>query len=136
MVCHASAWDINSVDDVRIKMCIDVNQEDFITIHHELGHNFYQRAYSKLPVIFRDSANDGFHEALGDTLALSVTRSILVKINLLDKAPDASADTGLLLNAALERLAFLPFGCWWTSGAGRCFRERSRRRTTTQRGGT
>ena len=110
VVCHASAWDINSVDDVRIKMCIDVNQEDFITIHHELGHNFYQRAYSTLPVIFRDSANDGFHEALGDTLALSVTPEYLVKINLLDKAPDASADTGLLLNAALERLAFLPFG--------------------------
>ena len=110
VVCHASAWDIDSLDDVRIKMCIDVNQEDFITIHHELGHNFYQRAYSKLPVIFRDSANDGFHEALGDTLALSVTPEYLVKINLLDKAPDASADTGLLLNAALERLAFLPFG--------------------------
>jgi peptidyl-dipeptidase A len=110
VVCHASAWDINSVDDVRIKMCIDVNQEDFITIHHELGHNFYQRAYSTQPVLFRDSANDGFHEALGDTLALSVTPEYLVKINLLDKAPDASADTGLLLNAALERLAFLPFG--------------------------
>ena len=110
VVCHASAWDINSVDDVRIKMCIDVNQEDFITIHHELGHNFYQRAYSTLPVVFRDSANDGFHEALGDTLALSVTPEYLVKIKLLDKAPDASADTGLLLGAALERLAFLPFG--------------------------
>ena len=110
VVCHASAWDINSVDDVRIKMCIDVNQEDFITIHHELGHNFYQRAYSTLPVVFRDSANDGFHEALGDTLALSVTPEYLVKINLLDKSPDASADTGLLLGAALERLAFLPFG--------------------------
>ena len=110
VVCHASAWDIDSVNDVRIKMCIDVNQEDFITIHHELGHNFYQRAYSTLPAIFRDSANDGFHEALGDTLALSVTPEYLVKINLLDKAPDASADTGLLLKAALERLAFLPFG--------------------------
>jgi peptidyl-dipeptidase A len=110
VVCHASAWDINSVDDVRIKMCIDVNQEDFITIHHELGHNFYQRAYSTLPVLFRDSANDGFHEALGDTLALSVTPEYLVKIKLLEKAPDASADTGLLLGAALERLAFLPFG--------------------------
>jgi peptidyl-dipeptidase A len=110
VVCHASAWDVNSVDDVRIKMCIDVNQEDFITIHHELGHNFYQRAYSTLPVVFRDSANDGFHEALGDTLALSVTPEYLVKIKLLDKAPDASADTGLLLGAALERLAFLPFG--------------------------
>ena len=110
VVCHASAWVINSVDDVRIKMCIDVNAEDFITIHHELGHNFYQRAYSTLPVVFRDSANDGFHEALGDTLALSVTPEYLVKIKLLDKAPDASADTGLLLGAALERLAFLPFG--------------------------
>ena len=110
VVCHASAWDIDSADDLRIKMCIDVNSEDFTTIHHELGHNFYQRAYKNLPVLFRDSANDGFHEALGDVLALSVTPEYLVKINLLDKAPDASADTGLLLRAALERLAFLPFG--------------------------
>jgi peptidyl-dipeptidase A len=110
VVCHASAWDIDFVDDLRIKMCIDVTDEDFITIHHELGHNFYQRAYNTLPVILRDSANDGFHEALGDTLALSVTPEYLVKIGLLDKSPDSSADTGLLLRAALERLAFLPFG--------------------------
>ena len=110
VVCHASAWDVDSESDVRIKMCIDVNAEDFTTIHHELGHNFYQRAYSTLPVILRDSANDGFHEAVGDTLARSVTPEYLVKIGLLDKAPDASADTGLLLKAALERLAFLPFG--------------------------
>lgn len=110
VVCHASAWDIDSESDVRIKMCIDVTAEDFTTIHHELGHNFYQRAYSTLPVILRDSANDGFHEAVGDTLALSVTPEYLVKIGLLDRTPDASADTGLLLKAALERLAFLPFG--------------------------
>jgi peptidyl-dipeptidase A len=124
VVCHASAWDIDSESDVRIKMCIDVTAEDFITIHHELGHNFYQRAYSRLPVILRDSANDGFHEAVGDTLALSVTPEYLVKIGLLDKAPDAPADTGLLLKAALERLAFLPFGLlvdqWrWQVFAGR-----------------
>ena len=110
VVCHASAWDIDNVDDLRIKMCIDVTAEDFITIHHELGHNFYQRAYNTLPMLLRDSANDGFHEALGDTLALSVTPEYLVKIGLLDKAPDASADTALLLRSALERLAFLPFG--------------------------
>jgi peptidyl-dipeptidase A len=110
VVCHASAWDIDNVNDVRIKMCIDVTAEDFTTIHHELGHNFYQRAYSTLPMILRDSANDGFHEAVGDTLALSVTPEYLVKIGLLDRAPDASADIGLLLKAALERLAFLPFG--------------------------
>jgi peptidyl-dipeptidase A len=110
VVCHASAWDVNSVDDLRIKMCIDQTAEDFSTIHHELGHNYYQRAYNQQPIIFRDSANDGFHEALGDVLALSVTPEYLVKIDLLDTAPDASADTGLLLRAALERLAFLPFG--------------------------
>jgi peptidyl-dipeptidase A len=110
VVCHASAWDVDNVDDLRIKMCIDVTGEDFTTIHHELGHNFYQRAYSRLPMIFRDSANDGFHEAVGDTLALSVTPEYLVRIGLLDKAPDASGDTALLLQAALDRLAFLPFG--------------------------
>ena len=110
VVCHASAWDINNVDDLRIKMCIDQTEEDFRVIHHELGHNFYQRAYSTLPVIFRDSANDGFHEAIGDTIALSVTPEYLVKVGLLDRAPDASGDIPLLLRGALERLAFLPFG--------------------------
>jgi len=110
VVCHASAWNVDSVDDLRIKMCIVQTAEDFSTIHHELGHNYYQRAYNRLPMIFRDSANDGFHEALGDVLALSVTPEYLVRIDLLDRAPDASADTGLLLRAALEGLAFLPFG--------------------------
>jgi peptidyl-dipeptidase A len=110
VVCHASAWNVDNVDDLRIKMCIDVTDEDFTTIHHELGHNFYQRAYNRLPMLFRESANDGFHEAVGDTLALSVTPEYLVKIGLLDKAPSAAGDTGLLLRAALERLAFLPFG--------------------------
>jgi peptidyl-dipeptidase A len=110
VVCHASAWDIDSVEDLRIKMCIDVTDEDFSTIHHELGHNFYQRAYNTLPMVFRDGANDGFHEAAGDTISLSMTPEYLVKIGLIDKAPPASGDIGLLLRAALERLAFLPFG--------------------------
>ena len=91
-------------------MCIDITDEFFVTIHHELGHNFYQRAYDKQPFLFRDSANDGFHEAIGDTIALSVTPEYLVKIGLLPKAPDASKDIGLLLNKALEKIAFLPFG--------------------------
>jgi peptidyl-dipeptidase A len=110
VVCHASAWDVDNVDDLRIKICIDITNEDFITIHHELGHNFYQRAYNKQPYLFRDSANDGFHEAIGDTIALSVTPEYLVKIGLLDKTPDASKDIGLLLARALEKIAFLPFG--------------------------
>jgi peptidyl-dipeptidase A len=110
VVCHASAWDIDYADDLRIKMCIDITAEDFATIHHELGHNFYQRAYNKQPFLFRDSANDGFHEAVGDTIALSVTPEYLVKIGLLDKAPDPSKDIGLLLRRALEKIAFLPFG--------------------------
>jgi len=110
VVCHASAWDVDSIDDLRIKICIDITAEDFTTIHHELGHNFYQRAYNKQPFLFRDSANDGFHEAIGDTIALSVTPEYLVKIGLLDKTPDASKDIGLLLARALEKIAFLPFG--------------------------
>ncbi len=110
VVCHASAWDIDAEQDLRIKMCIDITAEDFTTIHHELGHNFYQRAYSKQPFLFRDSANDGFHEAVGDTIALSVTPEYLVKIGLLDRAPDASKDIGLLLRRALDKVAFLPFG--------------------------
>jgi peptidyl-dipeptidase A len=110
VVCHASAWDIDNQNDLRIKMCIEQNAEDFTTIHHELGHNFYQRAYENQPVLFRDGANDGFHEAIGDTIALSVTPEYLVRIGLLDKAPDASRDTGLLLTRALEKIAFLPFG--------------------------
>jgi peptidyl-dipeptidase A len=110
VVCHASAWDVDDVSDLRLKMCIDITGEDFLTIHHELGHNFYQRAYSEQAPSFRDSANDGFHEAIGDTIALSVTPEYLVKIGLLDKAPDPSKDIGLLLHRALDKIAFLPFG--------------------------
>jgi peptidyl-dipeptidase A len=110
VVCHASAWDVDYVEDLRLKMCIQITGEDFLTIHHELGHNFYQRAYDKQPFLFRDSANDGFHEAIGDTIALSVTPDYLVKLGLLDKAPDTSKDIGLLLHKALEKIAFLPFG--------------------------
>lgn len=110
VVCHASAWDIDAVDDLRVKMCIDITAEYFSTIHHELGHNFYQRAYDRQPFLFRNSANDGFHEAVGDTIALSVTPEYLVKIGLLQSAPDPSKDIGLLLERALEKVAFLPFG--------------------------
>lgn len=110
VVCHASAWDVDEVDDLRIKMCIKIDAEDFRTIHHELGHNYYQRAYNQLPYLYRDSANDGFHEAIGDTVALSVTPAYLVEIGLLDEEPDPSKDLGLLLRAALDKVAFLPFG--------------------------
>jgi peptidyl-dipeptidase A len=112
VVCHASAWDVDSKNDLRIKMCTKVNAEDFRTIHHELGHNFYQRAYNTQPFMYQNSANDGFHEAVGDFIALSVTPEYLNKIGLLDKSkmPDASKDIGLLLRQALDKVAFLPFG--------------------------
>ena len=112
VVCHASAWNIDDKDDIRIKMCTKVNAEDFSTVHHELGHNFYQRAYKDQPVYYRDGANDGFHEAIGDMIALSVTPEYLVKIGLLDEAdlPGADADTALLLRQAMDKVAFLPFG--------------------------
>ncbi len=112
VVCHASAWDIDNVEDLRVKMCIKVNGDDFVTIHHELGHNYYQRAYNKQPALYLDGANDGFHEAIGDTVALSITPEYLVQIGLLDRAqvPSADKDVGLLLRQAMDKVAFLPFG--------------------------
>jgi peptidyl-dipeptidase A len=110
VVCHASAWDVDSKEDLRIKMCIQIREEDFRTIHHELGHNFYQRAYMKQPPLFQNSANDGFHEAVGDTIALSVTLEYLKKVGLIETVPPASGDIDYLLQQALEKVAFLPFG--------------------------
>lgn len=110
VVCHASAWDVDSKEDLRIKMCIQTTEEDFRTIHHELGHNFYQRAYMHQPPLFQNSANDGFHEAVGDTIALSVTPEYLKKIGLIETVPPASGDIDYLLQQALEKVAFLPFG--------------------------
>jgi peptidyl-dipeptidase A len=110
VVCHASAWDIDDQDDLRVKMCISRTADSFTTIHHELGHNFYQRAYNAQPFLYKNSANDGFHEAVGDTIALSITPNYLVQIGLLDREPPPSADLGLLLREALDKIAFLPFG--------------------------
>lgn len=112
VVCHASAWDIDNKDDLRIKMCIKINAEDFVTIHHELGHNYYQRAYNQQPFLYLNGAHDGFHEAIGDFIALSITPEYLVQIGLLDssKVPSADKDIGLLLRQALDKVAFLPFG--------------------------
>jgi peptidyl-dipeptidase A len=110
VVCHASAWDIDFKDDLRIKVCIDPTAEDFTTVHHELGHNFYQRAYDDLSPLFENSANDGFHEAIGDTIALSVTPEYLKEIGLTTTVAPPSADIALLLDRSLDKVAFLPFG--------------------------
>ncbi len=112
VICHASAWDLDNRDDIRIKMCTKVNGDDFVTIHHELGHNYYQRAYRDQPFLYKNGANDGFHEAIGDTVALSITPDYLVKIGLLTQAqvPSADKDIGLLLRQAMDKVAFLPFG--------------------------
>jgi len=109
VVCHASAWDIDSVDDLRVKMCIEVNEDYFTTVHHELGHNFYQRAYDKQPYLFRNGANDGFHEAIGDAIALSIVPSYLKQLGLAQSEPPAEADIPLQLRTALDKIAFLPF---------------------------
>jgi len=110
VVCHASAWDIDWKDDLRLKMCIQITGSDFATVHHELGHNFYQRAYNRQPPLFASGAHDGFHEAIGDAIALSITPDYLVKVGLLDQAPAAGDDVGQLLRLAMDKVAFLPFG--------------------------
>ena len=112
VICHASAWNLDSKDDLRVKMCTKINSGDFVTVHHELGHNYYQRAYKAKTVLYQNGANDGFHEAIGDTVALSITPQYLVQIGLLgaDKVPSADKDIGLLLRQAMDKVAFLPFG--------------------------
>jgi peptidyl-dipeptidase A len=112
VICHASAWDLDNREDLRVKMCTRVNADDFVTAHHELGHNFYQRAYMNQPFLYEDSANDGIHEAIGDTIALSVTPEYLVQIGLLqqNQMPTPEQDRALLLRQALDKIAFLPFG--------------------------
>lgn len=111
VVCHASAWHIDLKDDVRIKMCIKPEEDDFRTIHHELGHIYYYLAYKDQPVLFQGSANDGFHEALGDTIQLSITRKYLQDIGLLSSSSKPKdADIHYLLQMALQKVAFLPFG--------------------------
>jgi peptidyl-dipeptidase A len=110
VVCHASAWDIDYDQDVRLKLCLHSTVDDFTTVHHELGHNYYFLAFRKQPFLFRGSANDGFHEAIGDSIALSITPEYLKKIGLIEQVPPASADIPLLLRSALDKIAFLPFG--------------------------
>jgi peptidyl-dipeptidase A len=111
VVCHASAWDLDDKSDIRVKMCTKVNGEDFYTVHHELGHNYYQRAYSEQPFLFKNGANDGFHEAIGDFIGLSaLTPTYLQQIGLLGAVPGEGEDIPFLLKMALDKIAFLPFG--------------------------
>lgn len=112
VVCHASAWNVDDKDDLRIKMCIQRTGEEVQVIHHELGHNYYQRAYNEQPYYYRGSANPGFHEAVGDAIALSVTPGYLEQIGLLEALPESSEDNTIaqLMKMALGKVAFLPFG--------------------------
>jgi len=111
VVCHASAWDVAWSGDLRIKMCIEPTEEDLVTIHHELGHDFYFQRYDKLPILFQRGANDGFHEAIGNTMALSVTPGYLKSVGLLDAVPrNEHARIDQQMKLALDKVAFLPFG--------------------------
>ena len=123
VVCHASAWDLDpATKDIRIKMCIEKNAEDFVTIHHELGHIFYYQAYNHLPSVYRSGANDGFHEAVGDLLALSITPDYLTQIGFVteEKAEAAEQDPiALLMKQALDGVVSLPWTLMldkWRSG--------------------
>ena len=111
VVCHASAWDVQFANDLRVKMCIKIDEDNLVTIHHELGHDYYFHYYYTLPVLFQQGANDGFHEAIGDALTLSITPAYLKKLNLIQAVP--SDQKGLInfqMKNALEKIAFLPFG--------------------------
>ena len=109
--CHASAWEMNGKDDVRIKMCIRPTNEELSTIYHELGHVYYYLWYRDQPTIFKNGAHDGFHEAVGDTVTLSMTPAYLAQVGLV---PESKSSREAVINRqmkmALEKIAFLPFG--------------------------
>jgi len=110
VICHASAWDVDAKNDIRLKACITVTADDFYTVHHELGHNMYQRAYDDQPYLFQGGANDGFHEAIGDFAGLNaLTPDYLKRLGLIDTVPGADADLPYLLKMALSKIAILPF---------------------------
>jgi peptidyl-dipeptidase A len=111
VVCHASAWDVTYAGDLRIKMCIEPTESDLVTIHHELGHDYYYQRYFKMPVLFQQGANGGFHEAIGDTLALSVTPEYLKNLGLIAEVPKTDhGRINKMMKSALDKIAFLPFG--------------------------
>lgn len=111
VVCHASAWDVTFSDDLRIKMCVQINEEDLLTAHHELGHIYYFHYYNKMPMLLQDGANKGFHEGIGDTLALSVTPKYLKDLGLIAKVPENDkGEINVLMRQALQKISFLPFG--------------------------
>lgn len=111
VVCHASAWTMDAKDDVRIKECIEPTEIEFETIHHELGHIYYFLAYKDKPYLFQNGANDGFHEAIGDTIVLSMTPGYLKTIGLIDKVENNQrAVINQQMKLALDKIAFLPFG--------------------------
>ena len=111
VVCHASAWNLDGDDDLRIKMCIKQTYDELRTIYHELGHNYYQRAYNQQPMLFRDGANGGFHEAIGDAVTLSMTTGYLAEVGLIASAEQShQAVINRQMQQALDKIAFLPFG--------------------------
>ncbi|MFK8029259.1 MAG: M2 family metallopeptidase [Gammaproteobacteria bacterium] len=109
--CHASAWPMDGKDDVRIKMCIEPNSEELYTIYHELGHIYYYLMYRDQPPMFKGGAHDGFHEAIGDTIVLSMTPDYLQSIGLVgDVKPNERVVINQQMLTALDKIAFLPFG--------------------------
>ena len=112
VVCHASAHSIDGKGDVRIKQCIVPTEEELYTIYHELGHIFYDLAYMKQPILFQDGAHDGFHEAVGDTINLSMTEDYLAGVGLIPKGTKSSRESLInrQMKVASEKIAFLPFG--------------------------
>ncbi|MCH7834609.1 MAG: M2 family metallopeptidase [Proteobacteria bacterium] len=111
VACHASAWGLDGGNDLRIKMCIKQTYDELRVIYHELGHNYYQGAYKDQPPLFQGGAHSGFHEAIGDTVTLSMTPGYLFEVGLVASAAQSrEAVINRQMMQALDKIAFLPFG--------------------------
>jgi len=110
VVCHAFASGMDGGNDLRIKMCIKQTYNELRVIYHELGHNYYQGAYKNQPPLFKGSAHSGFHEAIGDTVTLSMTPAYLHEIGLVASAEQSSeAVINRQMQQGLAIIAGLPW---------------------------
>lgn len=112
---HASAWHVDLNDDVRSLMSVKADSQWFFTSHHELGHIYYDRAYSRpeVPYILREGANRAFHEGVGELISLAAGQvPYLRQQGLLPPKAKLDTNQAMLVDALERTVAFIP----WSAG--------------------
>jgi len=111
---HASCWHIDLETDIRSLQSIEPNARWFFTAHHELGHGYYFKAYTRpeVPYLLRLGAAPGFHEGVGELIALASSQVPYLQSRKILPADFKPDKTAFLLDDALARsVPFIYFAC-------------------------